>query len=176
MYLLLNILFNKRYINDITKTRKTTRKLSNDEEKELENHGLNKMEEIELENYGLNEMEEKELLCNIYKCPYFSENYLAVMFYYRTNHGWYFTLRDDNNIKNKKENVLLLKTFPWIFINPYKKYEEIINEFKNLILEEFFNEEDKKNNINGVLEFYNHLDHRHELIISWLKASELMYM
>ncbi|OUM59927.1 hypothetical protein PIROE2DRAFT_63454 [Piromyces sp. E2] len=161
----INILFNKSYINDITKARKTARKLSDDEEKELENHGLNKMEEKEL--------------CNVYKCPYFSKNYLGIMYYYRTNHGWYFTLRDDNKIKNKKENDLLfikIKTFSWIFINPYKKYEEIINEFKKLILEEFFNEEDKKHNRDRVLEFNNHLDHRHELIISWLKASELMYM
>lgn len=158
----INILFNKSYINDITKARKTARKLSDDEEKELENHGLNKMEEKEL--------------CNVYKCPYFSENYLGIMFYYRTNHGWYFTLRDDKNIKNKKENSLYFRTYSWIFINPYKKYEEIINEFKKLIFEEFFNEEDKKHNMNRVLEFYNHLDHRHELIISWLKASELMYM
>jgi len=161
----IDILFNKRYINDITKARKPARKLSDDEEKELENHGLNKMKEKEL--------------CNVYECSYFSANCHAVMFYYRTNHGWYFTLKYYNNIKIIKESDLSLKTFKtfsWIFINPYKKYEEIINEFKTLIFEEFFNEEDKKHNSKGVLEFRDHLDHRHELIISWLKASELMYM
>jgi len=38
----INIIFNKSYINDITKARKTARKLSDDEEKELENHGISR--------------------------------------------------------------------------------------------------------------------------------------
>ena len=86
-------------------------------------------------------------LSNMYKCPYFSSS--SVMLFYRTNHGWYFTKKE----KNKTNYVLKeIKLYNWTLINIYKKIEEIINEFGK------------------------ELEHRHELIISWLKISELMYM
>ncbi|ORY49280.1 hypothetical protein LY90DRAFT_457116, partial [Neocallimastix californiae] len=112
-------LYYKGYSNEIRKAREPVRELSKDEIKELEIHGLNETE-----------------IPNMYQCPFTHSSLL--MLFYRTNHGWYFTL------KNKKEistDINDIKFYNWTLINPYKKVEEIIKEF------------DEK------------LEHRHELII-----------
>jgi len=126
----INTLYYKDYINDIKKARERTRELSDNEINELEKHGL-----------------KETSLPNMYKCPYSSSS--LIMLFYRTNHGWYFT------IKNKKDIISTLdkiKLYKWTLININKTIEEIIGEC------------DEK------------LEHRHKLIISWLKISELMYM
>jgi len=126
----INTLYNKNYINDIKKAKKSTRELSEDEEKEIKRHGL-----------------KETPLSNMYICPYSTSS--LVMLFYRTNHGWYFT------VKNKNEITYILKKiklYNWTLIDIYKNIEEIINECGEK------------------------LEHLHELIISWLKISELMYM
>lgn len=134
----LHRIYYKGYINDIKKARDNPRILSDDEEKEIRRHGLKKIKEIP----------------NMYQCPYLSSSSSLVMLFFRTNHGWYFT----SKIKNRMSDSL--DKYNWIFINPYKTFEEIINEFyKEVTIDEF----EKK------------IEHRHELIISWLKVSELMY-
>ncbi|KAG4081427.1 hypothetical protein H8356DRAFT_1405324 [Neocallimastix lanati (nom. inval.)] len=80
-----------------------------------------------------------------------------------TNNGWYFTIKKEDEMD--VENIYpAINTYNWILIDPYKRFEEIMNEFdneiKNIIMDEF---EEK-------------IEHRHELIISWLKSSELMYI
>jgi V8-like Glu-specific endopeptidase len=150
----ISILYYKSYTNKITKARESVRKLSEDEEDELINHDLNKTK-----------------IPNMYVCSY-STSPLYLLFY-RTNHGWYFTSRNKKEIKNiisiykRKMKVINdtsennkeiideiqeIKYFNWIFINPFKKLEDIIKEFDE------------------------ELDHLHKLIISWLKISEFMYI
>jgi len=142
----INILYNKRYINNKKKARESTRELSDDEKIELKKHGLI-----------------KTLLSNMFKCPFSSSS--LVMLFYRTNHGWYFTVKDKHEIKY---NINKIKLYNWVYINPYKKIEDIIKE----IYEKPINEFGKKPNN----KFDKKLEHRHELIIQWLKISELMYM
>jgi len=128
----INMFYYKRYINDIKKAREAPRKLSKEEEEELEKHGL----------------EKSEYLSNMYICPYLSY-YSTVMLFYRTNHGWYFTSKYNYEIGSSLREV---RIYNWILINPFKKLEEIIKEFGEVF------------------------EHRHELIISWLKSSEFMYI
>ncbi|KAL6592523.1 hypothetical protein U3516DRAFT_189779 [Neocallimastix sp. 'constans'] len=144
----INRLYYKRYINDIKKARETPRKLSDDEEKELKKHGLMKIK--------------IEKLPYLYKCPYLTIPSMLMLFL-RTNNGWYFTIKKEDEMD--VENIYpAINTYNWILIDPYKRFEEIMNEFdneiKNIIMDEF---EEK-------------IEHRHELIISWLKSSELMYI
>ena len=135
----INTLYNKNYINDIKKARASPKELSDDEKKELIKHGL-----------------KETSLPNMYKCLYSTSS--LVMLFYRTNHGWYFTLKNKKEIKylkNKKKIKYVLKEvklYNWILIDLYKKFEEIINECGEK------------------------LEHQHELIILWLKISELMYI
>lgn len=72
------------------------------------------------------------------------------MLFYRTNRGWYFTSKSKYDV-GKIKTLSEVQLYHWILINPYRKIEEIIKEFEE------------------------ELEHRHELIISWLKVSELMY-
>ena len=108
---------------------------------------LNKFEKDELKKHGLKRIMNSEVSEYMYKCPYTKS--ALVMLFYRTNHGWYFTSRKAKEIGSQLKEI---KTYPWILINPYKKVEEIISEFDG------------------------ELEHQHELIITWLKLSELMYM
>jgi len=142
----------KHYINDIKKARETPRKLSKEEEEELEKHGLEKYKH----------------LSNMNTCPYLSHPSI-VMLFYRTNHGWYFTSKFRYEIGSSLREVRIYK---WILIDPYKKLEEIINEFEN----EHRHELEEINNKLLFNKFEKIIEHRHELIISWLKNSELMYM
>jgi len=104
----------------------------------------------------LSEKEEQELnkhglketkIPNMYKCPYKNDS-SSVLYFYRTNHAWYYITKS----KNEKINYRNFKYCKWNLINVYEPIEEIIRP------------SEKK------------LEHRHELIIMWLKLSELMYM
>jgi len=106
--------------------------------------------------YKLSDDETKELKIHglkktkfpyLYNCPYFEKPYLILLFY-RTNHAWYYTTIYKNEITNYKN----INNFNWILINVYETIEEILSH-----------SEEK-------------LEHHHELIIMWLKLSELKYM
>jgi len=86
---------------------------------------------------------------NIYECKYKKDPSLILLFS-RTNHAWYYTTISKNEFK--KMNEINYKYYAWNLINPHESVEEIINR-----------SEEK-------------LEHLHELIIMWLKLSELMYM
>jgi len=122
-------LYNKSYINSIAKARAPTRELTEDEIKELKNHGLKKTESP-----------------NLYKCPY-KNNSSQILLFYRTNHAWYYTTRN-----NGKINYNTIKFNPWSLINIYESIDEIIGHSNE------------------------NLEHYHTLIIMWLKLSELKYM
>jgi len=88
-------------------------------------------------------------ISNMYKCPYFERPSLVLLFY-RTNHAWYYITVNKKEI-NKIDNRNI-KTYNWNLINVYEPIEKIIGY------------SDEK------------LEHHHELIIMWLKLSELKYM
>ncbi|OUM70178.1 hypothetical protein PIROE2DRAFT_57037 [Piromyces sp. E2] len=140
---ILDMIYYKGYINDIKKARDIPRVLSDDEEKEIKRHGLKKIKK----------------LSNMYQCSYLPS--ALVMLFYRTNHGWYFTSKNKN--KMSYSSLGKVRSYNWIFINPYKTYEEIISEFDEKIDERFLGEFEEK------------IEHQHDLIVSWLKTSELMY-
>jgi len=106
-----------------------------------------KLSEDEKEELKKHGLKEITRLSNMYICPYSSSP--LVMLFSRTNHGWYFTLKKRSEIKYSIDKI---KLYDWTLINLYKKVEDIISEFGK------------------------ELEHQHELIISWLKISELMYM
>ena len=89
---------------------------------------------------------EETKLNNVFKCPYLKLN--KSVFFYKSNHGWYCTIR--KNIKYDKEN---LKNYDWTFINPSEPIEKIIEKIGK-----------------------GKLEHRHEVIIMWLKLSEFKYI
>jgi len=134
---IINYLYDKNYIYDIKKAREKTKLLNDNELKELENHGL-----------------EKTDICNIFKCPYLKSNNKSwIVLYYKTNHGWYCTIKIEKRIKYEYK---YFKAYDWIFIDPNDSIENIIN------------------NINRTSKV--NLEHRHEVIIMWLKQSGFMYM
>jgi len=94
----------------------------------------------------INHKLEETKLNNVFKCPYLELN--KSVFFYKSNHGWYCTIR--KNIKYDKEN---LKNYDWTFINPYEPIEKIIEKIGK-----------------------GKLEHRHEVIIMWLKLSEFKYI
>jgi len=130
---IINVLHYKSYIHNIKKARESLRELSDEEEKELKNHGLKKIKKLP----------------NMYKCPYLSSS--LVMLFFRTNHGWYFSSIFKEEISS---NLDVVRSYNWIFINPFKKCKEIINEF------------DKEISEITLSEFEEKIEHRHELIIS----------
>jgi ankyrin repeat protein len=87
---------------------------------------------------------------NLYKCPYTEKPSLIVLFY-RTNHAWYYTTKNKKEFKNETD-INRIKIYHWNLINVYEPLEKIISR-----------SEEK-------------LEHHHELIIMWLKLSDLMYM
>ena len=133
-------LYEKRYIYRISKARESTRNLSEDEKNELKDHLLKETK-----------------IPNLYMCPC-GHSSLVVLFY-RTNHAWYYTIKDINEFKNderqykKDQNFIikLIRRYPWNLINISEPIEKIL-EFP-----------------------YEELEHHH-LIILWLKLSELMYI
>lgn len=86
-------------------------------------------------------------LPNLYLSPY--SNQLFVMLFYRTNHGWYFTSRDILNIDYDIDSI---RVYDWTIINLYEPLEVTIKKFGKS------------------------LEHQHEILIMWLKLSELMYI
>jgi hypothetical protein len=122
-------LYHKRYIYDLEKARNPPRALSYEEKKQLKSHGLKETE-----------------FPNLYYCS-FIKNTSLVLLFYRTNHAWYFTTRNKNNI-----NYMEIKIYSWHLIHLYEPIENILKQ-----------SEEK-------------LEHRHELLIMWLKLSELKYM
>jgi len=127
----INIIYSKKHIYGI-KARERPRELNDYEIDELKHRGI-----------------EETNVYNVFKCPYFKSKNKIVLFY-KSNHGWYCALK--NKIKNKY-NEKILKTYGWIFINPYESIEKIIDRIG------------KEN-----------LEHRHEIIIMWLKLSEFKYI
>ena len=147
-------LYNKRNINNINKAREPTRELSEDEKKELKKHDLKETN-----------------IPNLYKCPY-KKNPSLNLYFYRTNHAWYYTTKNKINNRNIKINH-------WNLINAYEPFtsygvDYIYKNIRNIKLSHF----------NLLKETISHpdkmidemLEHHHELIIMWLKLSELMYM
>jgi len=102
----------------------------------------------ELLNHGLQKTE----LSNVFKCPYSKSK--SVLLFYRTNHAWYCTSKTEKKIRYQRE---IVKTYKWILINSSQSLDEIINHF---------NHQHK----------HHKLEPRHEIIIMWLKLSELMYL
>jgi len=133
----ISILHQNMDIYDVKKAREKPRILDADEINELEKHGLKKTK-----------------LYNVFKCPCLIPNKKLVALYYKTNHGWYCTLKNENKIEYKEKN---LKIFDWTYINPFEPIEKIIEEIVN-------------NTGKGKLE------HRQEIIIMWLKLSEFKYI
>jgi len=129
IYYALRTLYNKKYINKIEKARAPARELSEDEISELKKRGLKETK-----------------YPNIYKCPYL-KNSSQILFFYRTNHAWYFTTQNKNEFNYKK-----FKIYHWNLINAYEPLEKAISH------------SDVK------------LEHHHKLIMMWLKLSELKYM
>ena len=83
---------------------------------------------------------------NVFRCQYLKSN-KSVLFY-KSNHGWYCTKQMKS--KYDEENLEILK---WTFINPYEPIKTIIKKIGK-----------------------GKLEHRHEVIIMWLKLSEFMYI
>eukprot|EP00833_Pecoramyces_ruminatium_P018855 jgi/Orpsp1_1/1192887/evm.model.d7180000096682.1 len=113
---------------------------------------LSDTEKKELEDHGLQET----FISNLYYCPYYNSS--NVMLFYRTNHAWYFTSNKLKKIKNIDDNIgkimkyfNRLKNYKWILIDIYESFEHIMDNF------------DEK------------YEKRHEVIIKYLKYSELMY-
>ena len=164
----ITILYNKSYINEIKKAREPTRKLNEEELEELKIYGLKMIKEkklsvrelLNLKNLELEEgveISNEELLrlenigseeLNMYTCSYYENPTLKLLFY-RTNHAWYFT---SMKVKDITYDIITIKTYNWILINPHESIKEIISR------------SNKK------------LEHQHQLIIMWLKLSELKYM
>jgi len=92
---------------------------------------------------------EKTNLYNVFKCPYFKSKKITILFY-KSNHGWYFASKIKKKVKYDEKT---LKIHRWTYINPYEPIEKI---FVNIDEEE--------------------LEHRHEVIIMWLKLSEFKYI
>jgi len=150
IYYAISILYNKSYINSIDKAREPTRKLSEDETKELKEHGL---------------IETK--LPNLYKCPY-EKNSSLILLFYRTNHAWYYTA-----VKKNKINYENIKIYHWNLINAYEPIISYEIDYKNIENNKF----SKFNLIKETIGYPEKIpEHRHKLIIMWLKLSELMYM
>jgi len=79
------------------------------------------------------------------------------MLFYRTNHAWYFTTVYIDKSSNNNDDINIndinrMKNLDWILINIYESISKIINSS---------NEKPEP---------------QHEVIINWLKLSELMYM
>jgi len=89
---------------------------------------------------------EKTKINNVFKCRYLKSSKFVL--FYKSNHGWYCTVQ--TKIMDEKES---LKSLKWTFINPYEPIEKIIKKIVK-----------KK------------LEHRHEVIIMWLKLSEFKYI
>jgi len=92
---------------------------------------------------------EKTILPNVFLCPYSNKLSKYIILFYRTNHGWYWTSELKKNIIFDEE---VIKIYNWSLINPYESIEKNIENF------------------NGKLE------HRHKVIMTWLKLSEFMYI
>jgi len=153
-------LYNKSYINEIIKAKEPTRSLTKHEDSLFKKYGL-----------------EKTPLLNMYYCPYI-EYPSSVLLFYRTNHAWYFTRREKSNICYHLDNV---KTYNWTLINTDESFTKALeNKFSKdesftKTLENKFN---KDESFTKTLEnkYSKKLEHHHELLITWLKLSELMYM
>jgi len=106
------------------------------------------LNDTEIDELKIHGMEETNIY-NVFKCQYFKSKNKIVLFY-KSNHGWYCAPR--NKIKIKY-NEKILKPYGWIFINPYESIEKIIDNIGK-----------------------EKLEHRHEVIIMWLKLSEFKYI
>lgn len=82
----------------------------------------------------------------LFYCSYI-QNPSLVLLLYRTNHAWYFTTRRKDDL-----NALEFEIYPWHVIHLYEPLEKILKQSEET------------------------LEHHHELLIMWLKLTELKYL
>jgi len=146
----IKVLYNNRNLEGLKRAKKSPKKLSEIQLKELSDHGIElklKSKEIETLNNesGYNNKQLKMLGQTLFYCTFSQKELL----FYRTNYAWYVTILPEKNII-QNYNLNYFKRLNWtpLISNSEKLDQNIISQ------------------ING----------REYALITWLKLTELMYL